>query len=130
MWVYESMFTWLGVWLPFLEFVQALFNRCSVAPSQLHSNNWAAIRTFRLVCEYLELPFEALFNRCSVAPSQLHSNNWAAIRTFRLVCEYLELPFEVFLFSFLCALPYQGRKAQKRLRIVPGSVESADLRAV
>ncbi|XP_072061976.1 uncharacterized protein [Arachis hypogaea] len=56
MWVYEAMFTRLGVRLPFSPFVQQLLSRCFVAPSQLHPNSWAAIRTFELVCEFLELP--------------------------------------------------------------------------
>ncbi|QHO07345.1 uncharacterized protein DS421_14g462850 [Arachis hypogaea] len=55
LWVYEVMFTRLGVRLPFSPFIQQLLSRCSVAPSQLHPNSWAAIRTFELVCEFLEL---------------------------------------------------------------------------
>ena len=56
LWVYEPMFTTLGVRLPFSPFVMGLLNRCDVAPSQLHPNSWAAIRYFEMVCEYLELP--------------------------------------------------------------------------
>ncbi|XP_072085862.1 uncharacterized protein [Arachis hypogaea] len=55
-WFYKSMFTQVGVRIPFSDFQMALLNRISVCPSQLHPNSWASIRCFEMVCEYLELP--------------------------------------------------------------------------
>ncbi|MED6186129.1 hypothetical protein PIB30_063887 [Stylosanthes scabra] len=49
LWVNEVMFTEFGV-------RKSLLNRASVAPSQLHSNAWSAIRCFELVTDSLRLP--------------------------------------------------------------------------
>ncbi|MED6151171.1 hypothetical protein PIB30_079795 [Stylosanthes scabra] len=58
LWVNEVMFTDFGVRVPFTDFQQRLLNRASVAPSQLHLNAWASIRSFELVTEFLQLPQE------------------------------------------------------------------------
>ncbi|MED6183328.1 hypothetical protein PIB30_036961 [Stylosanthes scabra] len=58
LWVNEVMFTDFGVRVPFTDFQQRLLNRASVAPSQLHPNAWASIRSFELVTEFLQLPQE------------------------------------------------------------------------
>ncbi|MED6124170.1 hypothetical protein PIB30_056580, partial [Stylosanthes scabra] len=58
LWVNEVMFTDFGVRIPFTDFQQRLLNRASVAPSQLHPNAWASIRSFELVTEFLQLPQE------------------------------------------------------------------------
>ncbi|MED6174938.1 hypothetical protein PIB30_073625 [Stylosanthes scabra] len=56
LWVNEVMFTEFGVRIPFSPFQQRLLQRCFVAPSQFHPNAWSAIRCFKLVTEFLELP--------------------------------------------------------------------------
>ena len=38
-WFYKSMFTQVGVRIPFSDFQMALLNRISVPPSQLHPNS-------------------------------------------------------------------------------------------
>ncbi|MED6205078.1 hypothetical protein PIB30_014766 [Stylosanthes scabra] len=56
LWVNEVMFTEFRIQIPFLDFQQRLLNRSSIAPSQLHPNAWSAIRCFKLVTEFLQLP--------------------------------------------------------------------------
>ncbi|MED6167461.1 hypothetical protein PIB30_002943 [Stylosanthes scabra] len=52
LWVYQELFTRLGVRLPFTDFQQEVMTRCRVAVSQLHLNGWAILRTFEWVCLY------------------------------------------------------------------------------
>ncbi|MED6162839.1 hypothetical protein PIB30_074267 [Stylosanthes scabra] len=52
------MFIDNGVRVLFTDFQQRLLNRASMAPSQLHPNNWSSVRYFELVPEFLQLPQE------------------------------------------------------------------------
>ncbi|MED6144348.1 hypothetical protein PIB30_014881 [Stylosanthes scabra] len=58
LWVNEEMFTEFGIRVPFTDFQQRLLLRACIAPSQLHPNAWASIRSFELVTEWLQLPQE------------------------------------------------------------------------
>ncbi|MED6118524.1 hypothetical protein PIB30_003741 [Stylosanthes scabra] len=46
LWVYQELFTRLGVRLPFTDFQREVMTRCWVAVSQLHLNGWGLLRTF------------------------------------------------------------------------------------
>ncbi|MED6111872.1 hypothetical protein PIB30_056357 [Stylosanthes scabra] len=46
LWVYQELYTRLGVCLPFTDFQREVMTRCRVAMSQLHLNGWAIMRTF------------------------------------------------------------------------------------
>ncbi|MED6132760.1 hypothetical protein PIB30_021887 [Stylosanthes scabra] len=50
LWVYQELFTRLGVRLPFTDFQREVMTRCRVAVSQLHLNGWGLLRTFEKVC--------------------------------------------------------------------------------
>ncbi|MED6122107.1 hypothetical protein PIB30_036727 [Stylosanthes scabra] len=50
LWVYQELFTRLGVRLPFTDFQKEVMTRCRVAVSQLHLNGWGLLRTFERVC--------------------------------------------------------------------------------
>ncbi|RDX87300.1 Protein CLEC16A, partial [Mucuna pruriens] len=49
--LYETLFSKLGIQLPFTDFEQAALRALNVAPTQLHPNNWAFVRAFELLCE-------------------------------------------------------------------------------
>ncbi|MED6206901.1 hypothetical protein PIB30_030902 [Stylosanthes scabra] len=48
--VYESIFTRVGVRVPFTEFEVEVLGECEVAPSQIHPNSWGFIRAYEVVC--------------------------------------------------------------------------------
>ncbi|MED6207488.1 hypothetical protein PIB30_036261 [Stylosanthes scabra] len=50
LWVYQELFTRLGVRLPFTNFQKEVMTRCRVAVSQLHLNGLGLLRTFERVC--------------------------------------------------------------------------------
>ncbi|MED6112106.1 hypothetical protein PIB30_058711 [Stylosanthes scabra] len=50
LWVYQELFTCLGVRLPFTDFQREVMTRCRVAVSQLYLNGWGLLRTFEKVC--------------------------------------------------------------------------------
>ncbi|RDX96118.1 hypothetical protein CR513_21264, partial [Mucuna pruriens] len=51
--VYEPVFSKLGLKLPFSPFKQTVLRALNVAPTQLHPNSWAFVRAFELMCEDL-----------------------------------------------------------------------------
>ncbi|MED6111172.1 hypothetical protein PIB30_049976 [Stylosanthes scabra] len=51
LWVYQELFTRLGVRLPFTNFQREVMTRCRVAVSQLHLNGWGLMRTFERGCK-------------------------------------------------------------------------------
>ncbi|RDX87785.1 hypothetical protein CR513_30698, partial [Mucuna pruriens] len=51
--IYEPVFSKLGLKLPFTAFKRSVLRAFNVAPSQLHSNSWAFVRAFELLCEDL-----------------------------------------------------------------------------
>jgi hypothetical protein len=48
--VYDCIFKKLGVRLPFTDFQCEILRILNVAPSQLHPNSWAFIRSFEILC--------------------------------------------------------------------------------
>ncbi|MED6171293.1 hypothetical protein PIB30_039460 [Stylosanthes scabra] len=50
LWVYQELFTRLGMRLPFSNFQRDVMTRCRVAVSQLHLNEWGFILAFEKVC--------------------------------------------------------------------------------
>ena len=115
MWVYESMFTRLGVRLPFSPFVQDLLSRCSVAPSQLHPNSWAAVRSFELVCRYLDLPASVpvfLFLFLCTLPTKegKHKKGYMSFRAqpHRRIFGLFEDSFHGFKWEYFKVRPVQG----------------------
>ncbi|RDX87875.1 hypothetical protein CR513_30601, partial [Mucuna pruriens] len=52
---YKSIFSKLGIKLPFIAFEHSVFRALNVAPIQLHPNSWAFVRAFvrafELLCE-------------------------------------------------------------------------------
>ncbi|MED6110667.1 hypothetical protein PIB30_045017 [Stylosanthes scabra] len=55
LWVYQELFTRLGMRLPFSDFQRDVMTRCRVAISQLHLNGWGFILAFEKV--YLHYGF-------------------------------------------------------------------------
>ncbi|MED6167404.1 hypothetical protein PIB30_002375 [Stylosanthes scabra] len=53
--MYECLFSKLGVRVPFTQFEQDVLYECRVAPSQLHPNPWRFMKAFQTVCWYLHL---------------------------------------------------------------------------
>ncbi|RDX99706.1 hypothetical protein CR513_17213, partial [Mucuna pruriens] len=51
--VYEPVFSKLGLKLPLTAFEQTILRALNVAPTQLHPNSWAFVRAFELLCEDL-----------------------------------------------------------------------------
>lgn len=49
--LYESLFTSLGVRMPFSDFKVAMMNRFRVSPLQLHLEAWAYMKAFHLSAE-------------------------------------------------------------------------------
>ncbi|MED6159213.1 hypothetical protein PIB30_040235 [Stylosanthes scabra] len=54
--VYESIFTKIGVQVPFTEFQIEVLSEFEVAPSQIHPNFWGFIRAFEVVCREFGCP--------------------------------------------------------------------------
>ncbi|MED6212971.1 hypothetical protein PIB30_088678 [Stylosanthes scabra] len=54
--VYESIFTKIGVRVPFTEFQIEVLSEFKVAPSQIHPNSWGFIRAFEVVCQEFGCP--------------------------------------------------------------------------
>ncbi|MED6124800.1 hypothetical protein PIB30_062320 [Stylosanthes scabra] len=54
--VYEPIFTKVGVQIPFSEFEIEVLNACEVAPSQIHPNSWGFIRAYEVVCREFGFP--------------------------------------------------------------------------
>lgn len=49
--VYEYLFTDLGIKLPFCPFVCSVLRDINASPCQLHPNAWAFIRCFEILCD-------------------------------------------------------------------------------
>ena len=50
--MYEALFSKFRVWIPFTDSQIEIVLSARIAPSQLHSNNWALIPDFEIVCDY------------------------------------------------------------------------------
>ena len=62
--VYRTMFKYLGVRLPFMEFEHRALVQMNVAPTQLHPNSLAFVRYFEVLIEFLgeELSLNVFFS--------------------------------------------------------------------
>lgn len=62
--MYEVVFKEMGFRMPFLDFQKEVMKWLELAPSQLHPNSMDFVRSFKLMCEYLEMdptiPFSSL----------------------------------------------------------------------
>ncbi|MED6192278.1 hypothetical protein PIB30_008804 [Stylosanthes scabra] len=54
--VYEAIFTKVGIRIPFTEFEIEVLKGCEIAPSQIHPNSWGFIRGFKVICRELGIP--------------------------------------------------------------------------
>ncbi|MED6136588.1 hypothetical protein PIB30_057426 [Stylosanthes scabra] len=54
--VYESIFTKIDVWVPFTEFQVEVLSEYEVAPSQIHPKSWGFIRAFEVICREFVCP--------------------------------------------------------------------------
>ncbi|MED6186611.1 hypothetical protein PIB30_068397 [Stylosanthes scabra] len=54
--VYEPIFTKVGVRVPFTEFEIEVLKGGEVAPSQIHPNSWGFIRAYEVVCQEFGFP--------------------------------------------------------------------------
>ena len=48
--IYSTIFRRLGLRLPFTPLERTLLTEVNVAPAQLHSNSWAFVRAFTILC--------------------------------------------------------------------------------
>ncbi|XP_057761534.1 uncharacterized protein LOC130981825 [Arachis stenosperma] len=115
-WFYKSMFTQVGVRIPFSAFQMALLGRVSVAPSQLHPNSWASIRCFEMVCEYLELPvsvdvFLFFFNLTNPSKEGKHKKGFMSFRSAqgRRIFGLFEDSYHGFKDKYFKVRPVKGR---------------------
>ncbi|MED6185852.1 hypothetical protein PIB30_060987 [Stylosanthes scabra] len=53
LWVYDCLFTKVGIHMPLTSFQQEILWKGAITPSQLHPNSWAFIRSFELVYQAL-----------------------------------------------------------------------------
>ncbi|KAJ1389664.1 hypothetical protein SESBI_38108 [Sesbania bispinosa] len=53
--LYDTFFSKLGITLPFSRFECNVLRNLNVAPSQLHPNSWAFVKSFIIVCEYFDI---------------------------------------------------------------------------
>ncbi|MCI37195.1 hypothetical protein A2U01_0058419, partial [Trifolium medium] len=53
--MYSSLFTRLGVLLPFTSFECRVLRYANVAPSQLHPNSWLFVRAFEILCSAVDV---------------------------------------------------------------------------
>ncbi|RDX71249.1 hypothetical protein CR513_49432, partial [Mucuna pruriens] len=51
--MYDTLYSKLGVKLPFTHFERAILQALNVAPTQLHPNSWPFVRAFELLCDDL-----------------------------------------------------------------------------
>ncbi|MED6113297.1 hypothetical protein PIB30_069488 [Stylosanthes scabra] len=54
--VYEPIFTKVGVRVPFSEFEIEVLNGYEVVPSQIHPNSWGFIRAYEVICREFRFP--------------------------------------------------------------------------
>ena len=55
-WIYDVLISKFGVRFPFTHFQFSILECTGAAPSQLHPNSWAMIRSFEVICDYLNVP--------------------------------------------------------------------------
>ncbi|MED6122628.1 hypothetical protein PIB30_041569 [Stylosanthes scabra] len=81
--MYECLFSKLGVRLPFTPFEQDVLYECRVAPTQLHPNTWGFMKAFQSVCWYLQLDLSLkafLYFFHHTRPFSQKNSRWASFR--------------------------------------------------
>ncbi|MED6199378.1 hypothetical protein PIB30_075397 [Stylosanthes scabra] len=54
--LYEAIFTKVGIQIPFTKFEIEVLKGCEIAPSQIHPNSWGFIRGFEVICREFGFP--------------------------------------------------------------------------
>ncbi|MED6180771.1 hypothetical protein PIB30_013399 [Stylosanthes scabra] len=114
LWVYQELFTRLGVRLPFTDFQREVMTRCRVAVSQLHLNGWAIVRTFERVCLYFSFrPTCHLFMYIYDISIPLTGNGFISFRTHQghKLFGSFEESIQEFKWYYFMVLPSPGRRA-------------------
>ncbi|MED6218437.1 hypothetical protein PIB30_026661 [Stylosanthes scabra] len=81
--MYECLFSKLGVRVPFIQFEQDVLFECRVAPTQLHPNSWGFMKAFQFVCWYLQLDLSLrafLYFFHLTRPFSQKKSRWASFR--------------------------------------------------
>ncbi|MED6113889.1 hypothetical protein PIB30_075013 [Stylosanthes scabra] len=81
--VYEAIFTKIGVKIPFSEFEIEVLRECEIAPSQIHPNSWGFIRAYQVICREFGIStslgvFHHLFNLTK--PFSKDKQQWLSFR--------------------------------------------------
>jgi hypothetical protein len=99
--VYYCIFKKLGVRLPFNPFQCEILRVLNVAPSQLHPNSWAFIRSFEILCGALGYPpsayafFSFFLAKKSDPVSWLYMSNYARHSLIKPLTSSWKDPFKV-----------------------------------
>ncbi|MED6164987.1 hypothetical protein PIB30_095408 [Stylosanthes scabra] len=111
--VYEPIFTRIGVRVPFTEFEMEVLRECEVAPSQIHPNSWGFLRAYEVVCRELGFPtslgvFHHLFKLTK--PFSKDKQQWLSFRANqgRKVFEMNEESVRDFKNMFFKVIPQPG----------------------
>ncbi|QHN85456.1 uncharacterized protein DS421_16g537590 [Arachis hypogaea] len=100
--MYESMVTRLGVFLPFSEFEMSVLRHCQVAPTQLHPNSWGFLKIYQFISQALEFPiflriFFYLFHMTKPFSGLNNKQQWVSFRAIqgRRLLPFLTNPFTI-----------------------------------
>ncbi|QHN79438.1 uncharacterized protein DS421_19g670040 [Arachis hypogaea] len=86
--MYESMVTRLGIFLPFSEFEMSVLRHCRVAPTQLHPNSWGFLKIYQFISQALEFPislriFFYLFHMTKPFSGLNNKQQWVSFRAIQ-----------------------------------------------
>ncbi|MED6145655.1 hypothetical protein PIB30_027374 [Stylosanthes scabra] len=111
--VYEAIFTKVGIRLLFTEFEVEVLKGCGIAPSQIHPNSWGFIRGFEVICHEFGFPtslgvFHHLFKLTK--PFSKEKQKWLSFRANQnmKVFEMLEESVRDFKCLFFKVVPQPG----------------------
>ncbi|MED6155574.1 hypothetical protein PIB30_006442 [Stylosanthes scabra] len=81
--LYEAIFTKVGIHIPFTEFEIEVLRGCEITPSQIHPNSWGFIRAFEVICREFGVPtsigvFHHLFKLTK--PFSKEKQQWLSFR--------------------------------------------------
>jgi len=80
--MYEVVFKAMGFRLPFSDFQREVFCWTKLSPSQIHPNSYAFMRSFELVCEYLNVLAFKMFSLPS-SPSSVETTGFLSAKPKR-----------------------------------------------
>ncbi|MED6208864.1 hypothetical protein PIB30_049143 [Stylosanthes scabra] len=111
--VYEAIFTKVGIRLPFTDFEIEVLKGCEIAPSQIHPNSWGFIRGFEVICQEFGFPtslamFHHLFKLTK--PFSKEKQQWLSFRANQnmKVFEMLEESVRDFKCLYFKVVPQAG----------------------